>query len=227
MILPNSPLEIPGVAEMVVNERRERDAAFMPVTESIGPFEAIPLTLFHVLLLRLMDSPLLGSAAPTTVDLAAFLWVVSPDYAPKASFRRWLFMRRCRKAFVPPESPRLFKKWRTRSFEKRYAATITRADAIIKAVRAYVDNSFADKSPSKANGGYKPDYYSDAASVCGLFAREYGWTDEDTIHKPLKMLLQFMKEIHHHADPKAVMFNESDRAIGDYLAKVNEDIRNN
>jgi len=41
----------------------------------------------------------------------------------------------------------------------------------------------------------EPDYYSDAASLCGMIAREYGWKESDILGLPIKRLFQYLNEI--------------------------------
>ena len=92
--------------EAVQREQLERDAAFLDVTESIGPFEVKPLTLRHYLTLRTKGSPfLMPGASPTPSDLFVLLWLLSPQYGQAKAKRRLL--RACRAMFFAPGKPRV------------------------------------------------------------------------------------------------------------------------
>src|SRR5690348_13668803 len=98
----------------VERERIVRDAAFLNAPgfvlhENIAGYPAMPLTLYHCNILRMMGSPLmLPFDTPGPVELAAFLWIVNPGYIPgrsaKALRRRARFMETCR-CFVQPAQP--------------------------------------------------------------------------------------------------------------------------
>jgi len=70
--------EVPGLKLALEREAFLRDAAFLPVNESIAGFEAVPMTLREYGLLRLMKSPLLAFTLPTPVQLTQFPLVSQP-----------------------------------------------------------------------------------------------------------------------------------------------------
>lgn len=199
-------LEIGGEAYAVAveKERIVRDASFFPVNERIGPFDVRPMTLRHYLMLRAMRSPLLGKALPSTNDLAAFLWVVSPDFSLCVKARN-KFLKKCRRSFVS-----------TRFFRQKKLKV---AAEIINAARAYVDEAFQDAPPQTQTATFDKEYYSDAAAICARFARVFGWDDEAILDKPLKRLFQYLKEhrVHEAAEvgqsDKVILFNPSDSLL--------------
>src|SRR5689334_3095256 len=96
-------LNIPGYASAVIKERLVRDAAFLGITESLGPFEVLPLTLRHWIILRLVGNPLiLRDGTPSPDDLVNFLWLLSTEFSPIDKKAKRRFERRCRRIFFPP-----------------------------------------------------------------------------------------------------------------------------
>lgn len=97
-----SPLELPGYAAAVAREQFLRDAAFLELNEDIAGFAVRPLTLRVFLALRSIRSPLLTPGrTPTPFDLAAFLWLLAPEYRRDDAAARARFLQRCR-PFLPP-----------------------------------------------------------------------------------------------------------------------------
>ena len=88
---------VPGYREAVQRETDLRDAAFLPVTDSICGVEVNQLTPFHLAALTLARSPFICGGMPFPRDIALFLWCVSPEYNPRAVVSRWLFIRRVAK----------------------------------------------------------------------------------------------------------------------------------
>src|SRR5690242_17192433 len=113
-------LDDTAYAEAVEKEQIIRDAAFLPVNESIGGFLVRPLTLQHLLVLRAMRCPFLRSAIPAPLELAAFLWLLSPEFSP-ASDARVAFLHRC--SFVPPRRPLLCTKRAVARWERKAQAS--------------------------------------------------------------------------------------------------------
>src|SRR6266436_5404501 len=110
-----SALTYPPYLEAVAAERLSRDAAVLGVRESIAGFEVLPLSLFHLLLLRIMRHPLLAGQVPSPVQLRDFLWALSPDYTPQNARGKKRLTRRCRKLFYPPRYMALLNTRRARA----------------------------------------------------------------------------------------------------------------
>lgn len=105
---------IPGYAEAVRREDNVRCAA-VATRETIfrlwkserffqrklrwrSNFNVNRLTLRHWLFLEAAGNPLLHSGGPPEPwQVAQFLWVVSTQFHPRAAWRRWRFIRSCRK----------------------------------------------------------------------------------------------------------------------------------
>lgn len=90
---------------------------------------------------------------------------------------------------------------------------------IVEAIDEYVAESFQDAPPS--NGVEDVSYYSFAAGLVDLFAKEYGWTEKDILDTSVKRLFQYLKAIARRNGEK-VFFNPSDRVRGEWLASVNK-----
>lgn len=192
-------LDIPGYAEAVLRERMLRDAAFLGLSETVGPFELRPLTLRGYLVLQMARSPLLHHATPSREQLVQFLWAQSVDYKPgrKGRFARWLFMRKCRK----------------------HLATFTESARIIGACHAYIDEAMMDAPPRQRDGNYHKSYYSEVCFWVKLF--EWHYTDAQVLDMPLKTLHQFRNAKLQSVDSKSILFNPSDREIAKHLERLN------
>src|SRR5438045_9607240 len=90
-------LDIPGFAEAVIKERLVRDAAFIGITESLGPFEVVPLTLQHWIILRLVRNPLVMDGTPSPSDVVNFLWLLSTDFSHDDQSAKRKLEERCRR----------------------------------------------------------------------------------------------------------------------------------
>jgi hypothetical protein len=214
-------LEIPGYAEAVVKERVIRDASFLGITESVGPFEVVPMTLRHYLVLRAMRSPLLGKETPSPDDLASFLWLLSPQYTPAGGRVKARFVRACRKSFYPPRYLPLVNTARARARHQRKCdAKLAVAAEIITKARTYVDESMQDRPPVQSTVGFQAEHISDGAYFCALFGREYGWTQEETLNTPLKRVFQYCTEQKIHHGSKVPLCNPSDRVKSRWMRSL-------
>ncbi len=215
-------IEIPGLAEARAKESTAWDAAFLTVNENIAGFEVRPLTLRHVLVLRLMQSPLVtGGQLPTPAQLAAFLWLLSPDYVPGGGRARQRFLRRCR-AFLPPRPPLIRTRRAMKRWQSRTAAAVTLAGQIITAARTYISEAYQDRPGGTA--GSEESYFSDAAFICGKLALEGNFTRswEETMDLPVKVAFQFLKVIRRYHDPTRPLFRHSDSLVRQWLAENEE-----
>jgi hypothetical protein len=225
-------LAIPGYLAAIIRERVVRDASFLGLTESIGPFEAVPMTLRHWMLLRMDGNPLVrqgdGVSAPTPDQLRDFLWILNPQFSPagpetkvQAKAKR-AFFKRCRKVFYPP---RYLALWNTSRARARHVRKLAKrqsvAAAIIDAAKAYVAETMQDRPPQQGSMRFDPDYYSDAAFFCARFGREFGWTQEETLSTPMKRIWQYLNEMRRHYDSKVPLCNPSDSVRAAWMRDVN------
>jgi len=182
--------EIPGYAEALKRERETRDLAFCDWPVPLCGLKVNQFTLMHLLILGNCDNAFVGGRLPKVEDVAFFLWVVSPQYAPNAPKARDRFIKTIRKRV------------------KFFAACAE--------IGEYMDGAFQD-SPHAGNVADAKSYTSFAATYCDLFASEYGWDDALTMRKPMARLFQLYRRIQQRAKPRAVMFNPSDGVLSKYL----------
>ncbi len=215
-------LEIPDYARAVVEERTIRDAAFLGITESIGAFEVVPMTLRQHAILRVMRHPLLGKEMPSPVDLANFLWLLSPGFTPQNTWAKRRFMRLCRRTFFPPRYlPLINTAWARARHHRKHDARMAVAAEIVTKARAYVAETMQDKPPSVQTVGFEPEYFSDAAHFCASFGREYGWSQEEVLEMPLKRVFQYCNELKLHHGSKIPLCNPSDRVRSAWMREHN------
>jgi len=214
---------IPDYREALVAEQFRRDAAFLPVAEQIAGFALRPVRLRDYVALRLCRSPFLvatGSPAQPQ-DVANFLWLLSPDYVPGVNpVERQEHARRCRRIFFPRSQPRWLRfGWMCRDVEAANARRFKNFSAIVTAIEDFVENTMADGVC--AGGATGASYYSDAAGICGLLAREYGWSEEAVLDLPLTRIWQYLNEIKRSHGAKVSLNNPSDHVRARWLASIN------
>lgn len=221
--------KVPGYLEQVAREREGRVIAFFDLPEEVCGIRLRPFTLEKYIALRLMRSPFLlrsPRVLPTIEELAAALWLFSEDYRTNAPVRRWFFLRRCRKLFIPkkplhPETwktmleRRLFLEPKIRQSFPAVEQMFNAAMAIDK-LREIVDDAFSEVGSGNGSG---KEFYSDAAFIIGTLAREYGWDEQYILRNlPLKRAFQYLKEIQeHHLGEKAGLVNPSDLILHNFI----------
>jgi hypothetical protein len=214
---------IPGLRAAVEAETLVRDAAFYPVTENVGGFECRPMNLRDFMILRTTKNPLLFNETPSPEELAAFLWLLSPSYNAQGHGKK-KFLRKCRKAFMPPMYLAL---WNTKRARARHYLRWEKKDAalarLIKAAQDYMAETFQDRPPVKATliGGYEAQYFSDAAGLCATLAREFHYSQEEVLSMPMKCLFQFLNEMRQHHGSEIPLTNPSGKVRADWLRAVN------
>lgn len=224
--------EMPAAVE---HERLVQDAAFLhsarfPFNESIAGYPAAPLSLFHCNVLRMMGSPFLSPfKTPGPGELAAFLWVVHPEFIPghgKAAVRRRnAFFKTCRK-FVQPAQPVLGTTWAMQRWEKRAGEALDIFTRTLTAAREYVAEAMQDKPVANGEAG-GPDYYSDFCHIAAALMRNYPGMDYERIQfMPAKVVYQFLKEIRERSAAEvgepALLWNASDDISDRILELINK-----
>lgn len=89
----------------------------------------------------------------------------------------------------------------------------------VEAIDEFVKESFQDSPPGTGVTGVS--YYSFAASIVDVFAKEYGWRESEILDTPLKRVFQYLKAISRR-NGETVFFNPSDKVRGEWLAAVNQ-----
>jgi hypothetical protein len=194
---------IPGLREAEEREGSAWDAAWLGLNESICGIEVKPFTPRHDLMLGWngLRSPFLGGPWPEDgLDLVAhinaFMWGVSPGFAPNQPLREFLFIRRLRKSPAGKD-----------------------VKSLIAGIARYAQEAYAD-APS--SGGYdSPSFNSWFSDACDLFGAEYGWRPEDIIDRPMKQIWQLLKSLRARRNPGCHLFKPSDRIIGAWLDEKN------
>ena len=183
---------IPGLADAIAKQDLVRDAAFLVDREHIAGVAVRPLTVRDLAALQAIGSPFMVGKQPGAGDVAAFLWLLHPKYHPRARVRRWLFLQSLRR----------------RNFIK-----------LVEGIREYIAESFQDTPGGTSTT--EPSYYSVAAALVGMFASNYGWSETEILNLPVKRALQYRAEIMRRINPDSILFNPSDRVVGEWLTKRN------
>lgn len=211
-------------AEAVKRENFVWNAAFTQVTESVGPFELVPMTLRHMIDLRLAQSPFVCGGTPTPADANIFLWRLSAGYSATDNRARARFDKLCR-FFFEPELPWLHLPVLMRRFEANYESAYLAFLKIAGGIYEFFMETIQDWPPHRDESNAE-SYFSDAAAMCHSFGNAYGWTVDTTMNCPLKILFQMHKLVMAEArklDKKnAVPFKPSDRVRQQMLELLNQ-----
>jgi len=89
---------------------------------------------------------------------------------------------------------------------------------MVISIDSFVKESFQDAPAS--SGVEDVSYYSFAASIVDMFAKEYGWKESDILNTPIKRLFQYTKAIARR-NGATTFFNPSDKVRGEWLRAVN------
>lgn len=208
------------VADAIAHERLVRDASFLCVNENIAGFEVRQLTVRHLVILQLSNSPFLSARTPSPSELVQFLWLLNPSYHPNNGAGKRRFFRRC-SGLVPRPAPFFNFGLRKSMWHRANAQTLELAAQVIDAARAYVVESFQDRPPRRQSAGARADYYSDACWYCAELASEFSWSENSIIEMPIKRVFQYVNWIRQHSDPKAILCNPSQKITAEWLAKKN------
>ncbi len=186
------PFPVEEYRKAVEQESAARRASFLDSPEVVCGIAVRQMTLRDVILLDGISSPFIaGKRLPNPEDIVVFLFCLSPQF--KASkFALWRFTRRCR--------------------------DIDYAEAV-KAIRDYIEAAFMD-APN-GSGAECLTYYSWAAGLVDLLAREYHWAESDILDMPLKRLWQYRRTIIKRLDPGAALNNPSMEIRRRWLEEVN------
>lgn len=209
---------VPGYKAAVEQESLIRNAAFLPINESVAGYEVRPMTLRHYALLRMMRSPVLTAEIPSPVQLSTFLWLLSPQYNPQGKGRKKL-LRRCRE-FDLPAKPLIRTNRALRRWNKKAICRMKRFEDVLADARRYVFETFTDKPPVDKEIS-NPDYFSDIGWICAQLAREYGWHEEQILNMPIKRVFQYLREIK-HSKGETKFFSRSGRLVSDWLVGLND-----
>ncbi len=180
---------IPGYAEAVNREQLERAFAFMPEPMPICGVRVRHMTARHQFILEQCANRFVCGGVARPIDVAFFLWVLSPEYCHDERKRDAFIREKCAAAV---------------SVEWLGEATRT--------IRERVQGTFADWPGG--GGGENKQYVAMAAYIVDLFATEYGWSAETVMEAPLAMLAQLMRRIQMRKNPKIPLFNRSDAILG-------------
>ncbi len=216
--------------QAMAEEQLVRDTALFGLRGRIGAHEVLPVTLEHYMLLKVALSFLPPYRDATADQLCQFLWALNPEFSPTNRKGRQRFVRACR-YFFPPRVPflktlRAIIKWKQRTTE-----SIRQLDALTRQAQDYMEQELQDRPRRTPSKNPAPDYYSDAISIIGTLAREYGWSAEKILKLPMKVVFQLQNEI---AEYRAAVHgmtpticNPSDRIKDQYLVQLNAEAKKN
>lgn len=181
--------DIPGYAEAVNAEQANRELAFLPTPPPICGVPVRHLNArHHILLAGCGNRFVCGGGRPSEADALFLLWVISPEYSMDRSKRdAWMAGR--------------LKEW---DFYQ-----------VASEIFKYLERVWQDWP--RADGVQRKGYTASVAGLVDVLASEYGWSDEAILELPLARVFQYVRRIIMRHNPKAIMFNQSDRLLTDHL----------
>jgi hypothetical protein len=183
---------IPGLAEAVEKEASRRVAAFTPAPVEVAGVVLSPLTPAKLAVLESIASPVLAEEFPEPEHLAVFLWYCSEDFCVDLKARN---------------------RFLSRIADVDYYKALTEA-------QDWLASQFED-APTTGSNDSKPSYVSWIASIVDAVASEYGWPEAEIMQIPFQRLTQYLRCIRMRHDPKAVMFNPSDKVKSEFMRRLN------
>lgn len=214
--------EIPGYKEAVDRERILRAEAFLGLPTRLGVFDVRPMNLEDMSALLILQNTVLCKPCPDAEDVAIFIRRLSPTYTNGSFLYRLWFDLRFRRLYVVPSAPIFKTKRAVARYVKNAKATLERSQKLVGQVREFIDETFLD-APTGQAGGTDKDYFSDAAFICAKFGREFGWSEADTMSKPLRRVFQYLKEIKwtNSEGKNPSLTNKSESVLAENLRKQN------
>lgn len=189
--------DIPGAGELITRTLNNRNAAFLDLTTTICQREVLPMTIRHWVILDGIDSPFVHGETPQPHDIPMFLWVMSRDFRPGASWRRGRFIRSVRRFDFPAVTARIMR---------------------------YVEDTFLDSPPGEL-GDHGLPQISFAAGLVSRLAFSFHWTEAEILNIPLKRLNQYLKAVSMINDPDGAKFNPWDKLIRDGVLEMKEKLK--
>lgn len=191
-----NPNEIPGYAKAIAKEQTVRDLAFLDAPLPLCGIRVRQFTPRHWILLQRCGCPFLVGGPVTRDDVFMFLWFVSPEYCLDLA-KRDEFLR--------------------------VLCEVGKDCHPIKEIEAYLDDAFQDMpGGAGAREGMVKSYMASVTVLVDAIAAEYGWDDDAILEKPLARLFQYMRRIAQRHRPDKMLFNRSDRLIGEWRRKQME-----
>lgn len=191
---------IPGYAEAVAREMEAREVAMLGVPYSICGVDIRIMTVADYLALSAAKHPfVVGGVIPGRVDIASFLWFLSPQYVRPGPW----FANRKRSKFA------------------RKALRLNYADAR-DAIDEYLDLCFLDCPLSNGVEAATPST-SWVVSAQHILAKTYGWTPQTIRSLTLPEYFQHLRRIHMDNRPGYTPISKwSGEAKDRFLNKLND-----
>lgn len=183
--------EVPGYAAAINRETQNRELAFLPAPPPILGVPIRHMNCRHLIMLTGCANKFIVGGHPSYIDAAMLLWFLSPDYCPTPG---------ARELFV--------------------ATNVAKQDLgqLIEACSAYVGIVWQDAPAGTSSAVASKRYVADIASLVDRIALEYKWTDEHILNLPLARAFQYLRLMQRRADPCMILFNPSDKVLGDHLS---------
>lgn len=166
--MPIHKITIPGYAEALEKERGFREEIFISEHDSIAGIKVNHVTPFLLARLFRMKSYFFGDEQYSDGHVIKFLWAVSPEFCTDSDKRN---------AFVFETAKRL--------------ADFGGFDRAADAIEEYLTATFLD---SPEGGKLSVPYVCSIAwMITKMALPPFGWSEERTLHTPLRKIYQFIK----------------------------------
>lgn len=200
-------LKIEGWAKAVQEERRERDEAWCEPFDEIAGLIVRHASLLDIVRLERAGNPFATPYAPTRDDTKGtvhafaiqFAAYLSAGYIEGGKIKRRLILRRIQKID---------------------------AGKLIRGAAEYSQRTFSDSIGSGGGGKRLAEsHWSAIADYVHLISGEYGYSREEVVTAPYRIVLQQVRQILRKHDPKFPLVSKSDHIVGEYLENKNRKCR--
>jgi len=200
---------IPGLAEARVAEETARAVAFLAHTETLLGVEVLPLTLRAYYELSCARNLAVAGMLASHASICTFLWRISPRFCRPGTLH-WLLSAGYRR--------------KLRKHVRRLNPITATAE-----IREWIDHQFQDAPPQIEGAGSgnanKPpkDYgFFWLAGFIDFFAEAYGWSEDETMDRPIARLYQLFRANLYAKGNKVPSALPSDRLVRKWFNHMRE-----
>lgn len=205
---------IPGYREAVLKEDADRERAFCEdAPELICGVCVRAFTFTHLLRLRAIHSPFILGGNPAEKDVLTFLWCVSFEYQAAIAVRDFVG------ALFPKAGRWLFSR-----LQRRYGRNLPRKLTLeqwVEGIQEYTISAFQDGPRNRGGVMFNASFYSGPTALIHAICPVINCSPKDLMAMPVKQIFQHQRAIKLANNPKAILWNPSDKVRGDWLDSLN------
>lgn len=216
------------LARLQAEQRVARDEAMVDYQPIVCGMVLLPVSLMSMSRLRAFGNAFVTGAPASFEDIANFVWIHHPDFGQFAREKKEAVTRACWRA-LHPRWPLLNAIGHLYVTSKRFRwlrrflvpTAATRYAEAIDEIRRLLEEAWRDFPMADDENG-EPVPYAFEAYILNAFRRELHMDFETVRAMPLRRVVQHLREIIHHSNPKTMtLMTRAEAAIWrDHLGPV-------